>query len=144
MFRRLCKAIGRPELADDPRFADHRARGERQAELDALIADWTRTRTVAEVEAAMLAAAVPAGRLYGARDMLADPHFLARGALARVEHPLWPDLVMQAPAPKLSESPSAIRSPAPRTVGEHNAEILGGRLGLASEALERLRRRGVV
>src|SRR3546814_6520846 len=77
--------MGRPELASDERYATHRARGTRQEELDALIGEWTKTMTIDELEAKMIEAGVPAGRVYDAEDMLADPHFAAREALVTVE-----------------------------------------------------------
>src|SRR3546814_7099568 len=75
VFARLCAAMGQPKLASDPRYATHGARGERQDELDAIVEEWTLRHTVAEVEAAMIDHAVPAGRIYDAGDMLTDPHF---------------------------------------------------------------------
>src|SRR3546814_13347837 len=78
VFARLAAAMGRPELASDENYATHRARGARQAELDALIGEWTATMTLAELEAKMVETGVPAGRVYDAEDMNADPHFAAR------------------------------------------------------------------
>lgn len=144
LFKRLSQAMGRPALAEDPRYATHGARGRHQAELDRLIADWTRTLTIAEVEAKMLAASIPAGRLYGPADMVDDPHFQAREAIVDVPHPKWPGLKMQGVFPKFSATPGAIRAIAPQTVGEHNAAILGERLGLTAADLEALRARGVI
>jgi formyl-CoA transferase len=144
LFKRLSQAMGRPALAEDPRYATHGARGRHQAELDRLIADWTRTLTIAEVEAKMLAASIPAGRLYGPADMVDDPHFQAREAIVDVPHPKWPGLKMQGVFPKFSATPGAIRAIAPQTVGEHNAAILGERLGLTAADLEALRTRGVI
>lgn len=140
VFRRLCEAMGRAELADDARYATHGARGANQTELDDLISDWTRTLSVDELEALMLEHGVPAGRIYSPADMLSDPHFAARQALVELpDHPRWPGLKMQAPFPKFSDTPSSVRSIAPQTVGEHNAEILGERLGLDAAELQRLR-----
>jgi len=138
IFARLCAVMGQPELAGDPRYATHIARGERQGELDALIADWTRTRTVDEVEAAMIAASVPAGRIYRAPDMLADPQFAAREALVEVEHPRWGTVKMQNAFPRLSETPSSVRTRAPLTPGQDNAAVYGDLLGLDAAALAAL------
>ena len=138
VFKRLCTAMGRPELGEDPRFADHVSRGARQDELDALIGAWTSLHTVVEVETVMLAASVPSGRLFAPADMLSDPHYAARGAIVDVEHPRWPGLKMQGVFPKLSETPGAVRRIAPQVVGQDNAEILGGRLGLSKAELDRL------
>ena len=144
IFARLCTAMGRPELASDPRFATHVARGERQAELDDLINRWTSTKTIDEVEALMIEHSVPAGRVYTGREMLADPHFAARQAIATVEHPVHGELKMQAPMPRLSDTPSTIRRRAPLHPGEHNAEVYGEILGLEAQELADLAARGVI
>jgi len=144
LFRRLCQAMGAPALADDPRYATHVARGRNQGALDALIGAWTSTLTIAEVEAKMLDASIPAGRLYAPADMVADPHFRAREAIVDIDHPNWPGLKMQGVFPKFSATPGAIRSIAPQTVGEHNGLILGERLGLSEAELTDLAARGVI
>ena len=143
VFARLCAAMARPEVAADPRYATHIARGERQGELDALIADWTSALTINELEALMIEHSVPAGRVYRGPEMLADPHFAAREALLTVPHPELGEVTMQAPMPKLSATPSAVRRTAPRSVGEHNAEVYG-KLGLDQVALAKLTARGVI
>lgn len=144
VFARLCQAMGRPELARDPRYVDHVARGRHQDELDELIGAWTRTLTVAEVEALMIEHSVPAGKVYRAPEMLEDPHFAAREALIDVDTARWGTIKMQNAFPKLSETPSAVRSAAPAQVGEHNDEIYGGLLGITGEELERMREAGVI
>jgi formyl-CoA transferase len=144
IFKRLCEAMDRPELPADPKYADHAARGRNQIELDSLIEAWTSTRTIAQVEALMLAHSVPAGKIYRAPEMLADPHFTAREAIVDVPHPRWPNLKMQNVFPKMSVTPGAIRSIAPQSVGQHNAEIFGSLLGLQAEEIDDLSARGVV
>ena len=144
IFARLAEAMGQPELASDPRYATHVARGERQQELDELINLWTRTLTVDQLEALMIAHSVPAGRIYTGKEMLEDPHFAARDALVAVDHPQFGQVRMQAPMPKLSDTPSSVRRRAPLTPGEHNAEVYGERLGLDAAALADLAARGIV
>jgi formyl-CoA transferase len=144
VFVRLCRAMARPDLAEDPRFATHLERGFRQAELDRLIEDWTQTLTVSELEQLMIEHGVPAGRIYRAAEMLADPHFAAREALVSVDHPKWPGLVMQNAFPKLSVSPASVRSIAPQTPGQHNREVYGELLGIGTNELERLGGAGVI
>lgn len=129
VFARLAAAMGRPELASDERYATHRARGARQEELDALIGEWTATLTIAELEAKMLDAAVPAGRVYDAEDMLADPHFAAREALVTVADAELGDVTMQGVFPKLSDTPGRVRRPAPLVVGQDTDEVLKRWLG---------------
>ncbi|HEY1415990.1 MAG TPA: CoA transferase [Caulobacteraceae bacterium] len=144
VFVRLADAIGAPALATDPRFATHGARGDRQGELDELIEAWTSTRSVAEVEAAMSAAGVPAGKIYTPADMLADPQFKARESLVEVDHPRWGRLVMQNVFPRLSATPGSIRRIASQAVGSDNADVYGERLGLTASDLTDLQRRGVI
>lgn len=129
VFARLCEAMGRPELAQDPRYASHLARGENQDALDRIVEEWTARHSVAEVEALMIEHAVPAGRMYDAQDMLADPHFAAREAIVTVDDPDLGPTPMQGTFPKLSATPGSIRRPAPREVGQDTAEILERWLG---------------
>ncbi len=144
VFGRLCAAMGRPELASDPRYVDHVSRGRHQVELDALIAEWTRTLTVAELEASMVAAGVPAGRLYRPQDMLDDPHFAAREAIVAVPHPRWGEVKMQNVFPKLSKTPGSVRSAAPATVGADNDAVYGALLGMTADDIAELERRGII
>lgn len=144
VFSRLCTAMERPELAKDPRYIDHINRGKNQLELDALIEDWTKTLTVDELEALMIKAGVPAGKIYRAPEMLADPHFAAREAIIDVEHPRWGKLKMQNVFPKLSATPGNVRSIAPQTVGQDNAEVYGSILGLTASELADLQTRGLI
>jgi crotonobetainyl-CoA:carnitine CoA-transferase CaiB-like acyl-CoA transferase len=144
VFSRLCAAMGRPELATDPRYVDHVARGQNQDELDAIVETWTRTKTVAEVEATMIEHSIPAGIIYRAPEMLDDPHFVARNALIEVETPRWGKVKMQNAFPFLSETPSSVRSPAPAQIGQHNDEVYRGLLGLQPVEIERLAASGAV
>ena len=144
VFGRLCAAMDRPELAKDPRYIDHINRGKNQLELDALIEDWTKTLTVDELEALMIKAGVPAGKIYRAPEMLADPHFAAREAIIDVAHPRWGTLKMQNVFPKLSATPGNVRSIAPQTVGQDNAEVYGSILGLTATELADLESRGLI
>jgi crotonobetainyl-CoA:carnitine CoA-transferase CaiB-like acyl-CoA transferase len=144
VFKRLCVAMGKPELGEDPRYATHIERGARQAELDALIEAWTSRHSVDEVEAAMIEHAIPAGRIFKAADMLADPHFQARGSIVEVEHPRWGRFPMQNAFPRLSETPTGFRTIAPQSIGEHNDDVLGKLLGLSAERLAALRTDGVI
>ncbi|MFN3258502.1 MAG: CaiB/BaiF CoA transferase family protein [Ilumatobacter sp.] len=118
VFVRLCTAMGRPELAADDRFATHGARGEREKELDELVADWTRTRTVDEILASMVEHSVPAGRVYTAADMVTDPHYLAREMIQTITSRSGIELPMLGVVPKFSRTPGSISSPGP-DLGEH-------------------------
>jgi len=142
VFRRLAAAMDRPDLAEDPRYATHAARGANQAELDRLINDWTRTLELQTLEARLNDNGVPCGLIYTAPDMLADPHFRARQAIVEVAHPLFGTLKMQNVAPRLSETPGAVRHAGPE-LGQHTDEILGGLLGKSAETLRTWRAQGI-
>lgn len=139
VFARLCEAMGQPELAKSERYATHLARARNLRELDEIIADWSRNLTVDEIEALMIKHSVPAGKMYRAPEMLEDPHFAARESLVEVETPKWGKIKMQNAFPRLSDTPSTIRSPAPTEIGQDNAEVYGGLLGLDAAELERLK-----
>jgi formyl-CoA transferase len=144
LWQRLAEAMGRPELGTDERYATHLARGQNQLELDELINAWTRTLTVDEVDALMIAYSIPAGRVYRAPEMLADPHFKAREAIIEVETERFGKLKMQGAFPKLSATPSSVRSPAPSVVGQHNEEVYGGLLGLSGAEIGALKAAGAI
>jgi crotonobetainyl-CoA:carnitine CoA-transferase CaiB-like acyl-CoA transferase len=144
LWKRLAEAMGRPELGDDPRYATHLARGDNQDELDALINNWTRTLTVDEVDALMIEYSIPAGRVYRAPDMLADPHFAAREAIIEVETERFGKLKMQSSFPKFSATPGSVRRAAPSVVGQHNAEVYGELLGLGAAELAELKSAGAI
>ena len=143
VFGRMAQAMGNPHWILDPRFKGHIARGENQAELDGLIAEWTRQRSRDEILKVMEQAGVPAGLIYTVPDMLKDEQFRAREAIVEVPHPRLGSLRMQNVMPKLSETPGSIRTAAP-TLGEHNATVYRRFLGLEQTALDALRARGIV
>lgn len=143
LFKRLCEAMGRPELSADPRYAGHAARGENQAELDALIGAWTSTLTADALLALMEQSGVAAGRVFRAPDMLEDPQFAAREAIVETPHPVFGSVKMQNAFPRLSETPGGVRWPGPG-LGEHTDAVLGERAGVSAEDLVRLRERGVI
>jgi len=143
VFARLCEAMGAPQLAKDSRYADHTARGENQRELDEAIASWTATLGTRELLDVLEKSGVPSGLIYRASDMLDDPHFKARQAIVETAHPQFGTLRMQNVAPRLSASPSSIRTPAPE-LGQHNDEVFRGLLGLDAATLDAYRARGVI
>jgi formyl-CoA transferase len=145
VFRRLCAAMGQPELGDDPRFADHIVRGRNQDEIDAVVAGWVGARTATEAFETLEAAGVVTGPVYTAADIVTDSQFLARDMLVPHydaeldEHVLGPGLV-----PKFSESVPHMRWAGPSRAGTHNGEVYRDLLGMDSEALDRLARLGVI
>lgn len=143
VFRRLCEAMGRAELATDPRYDSHQSRGTNQKELDELIGRWTASRATREILELMDRQGVPAGQIYRAPEMLEDPHFAAREAIASVTHPEFGQIRMQNVAPRLSETPGRIRAPSP-ALGQHNDEIYLEFLGMPRERYERLKAAKVI
>jgi formyl-CoA transferase len=143
VFRRLAAAMGMPELASDPRFAGHRARGRNMDEIDAIIGGWTRGVDSAELLARLEAAGVPAGLVYEPKDMLGDPQFAARGSIAMVEDERRGELAMPAIVPKLSETPAEIRWTG-RPLGADTDAVLTEVLGLTTEQVDELRSKGVI
>ena len=142
LFRRLMSAIGREDLGGDPALARNDGRAAQMERIDEAIAAWTRTRTQAEVLAAMEAAEVPAGRTYTAADIAADAHYQARGMIERITAADGEPLSVPGIIPKLSVTPGAIRTPAPK-LGEHTQEVLRG-IGYSEADIERLRAAKIV
>ena len=143
VFGRLVAVMGRPDLATDERYATHGARGANMAELDGIIAAWTAGFNADELLQALHDKGVPAGRIYRAKDMFADPHFAARQAIVRLPHPDFGELAMQNVFPKLSASPGAVRAVGP-ALGADNDGIYRGLLGLGDDELDRLSKAGVI
>jgi formyl-CoA transferase len=143
VFRRLAGVMGRPDFGDDARFATHSARGENLVELDDLISAWSSTISQLQLLELLESAAVPAGLIYTAADMLADPHFQARDSIIRVAHPEFDEIAMQNVVPRLSETPGAIRWAGPE-LGEHNDEVYGEVLGLTESEIGELAEQGVI
>jgi crotonobetainyl-CoA:carnitine CoA-transferase CaiB-like acyl-CoA transferase len=142
MYRRLCTAIGAPELIDDPRFktlADRsRQRKQLNAELDRILAG----RSSAEWIAILNRAGVPAGPILNVKDVFENEQVQHLGLAQPVTHPVRGELKVQAPPAVLSRTPGAVRTAAP-TRGQHTDEILG-ELGLTREEIERLRQDKVI
>ena len=143
VFERLADAMGEPGLAADPRYRTHHARGENQAALDAHIASWTQRHGIDQLLSTLEAHGVPAGRMFKAPDMLADPHYAAREALVKVAHPEFANLVMQNVFPKLSATPGEVAF-AGQPMGAWNDRIYGDLLGMTGEDLAFLKAEGVV
>lgn len=143
VYARLCEAMNRPDLATDAKFIDHAARGVNQAELDQIIGAWSAAFTLDDLLALLEEKGVPAGRVFRAPDMLADPQFIAREAVVSVEHPVFGPIRMQNAAPKLSETPGQVRWPGP-ALGEHTGTVLTEVLGYSADEVTALRERGVI
>jgi formyl-CoA transferase len=144
VFRRLCAAMGAPELADDERFATHLARGDNQEELEGIVARWASERDAAEIDRLLNEAGVICGPIYTIADIFEDPHFHAREMLIKQEDPEFGEYVAPGIVPKFSDTPAEVRWSAPWEHGSHNREVYGGLLGLSDDELEELRAGGVL
>jgi crotonobetainyl-CoA:carnitine CoA-transferase CaiB-like acyl-CoA transferase len=144
VWGRLCEAMDQPELARDPRYIDHISRGQNQIELDMLINEWTKTLTVDALESLMIKHSIPAGKMFRAPEMLEDPHYAAREAIIEVETPRWGTLKMQNAFPKLSGTPSRVRSPAPSEIGQDNDAVYCSLLGLSVSEICELKAKGAI
>ena len=130
IFKRLMQAIGREALGADPALAGNAGRVARVAEIDAAIGAWTAARTVVEVLDVLNQAAVPAGRIYTAKDIAEDPHYRARDMIQTVTTADGLSVEVPGIVPKLSLTPGAIVRRAP-TLGEDNADVLNARPGFS-------------
>jgi crotonobetainyl-CoA:carnitine CoA-transferase CaiB-like acyl-CoA transferase len=141
-FARLCKAMDRTDLLDDPRFtklADRAAHGD---EINGVVTEWTSARTASDVEEACVACDVPVATAYTAADMFGDAHFADRGDLVEVDDPTAGPMRQQAPFPRFAGEAPAAPSGAPR-LGAHTREVLAESLGLTDRELDALAADGV-
>jgi len=142
LFRRLMTAIGREDLRDDPALARNDGRAAQMERIDQAIAAWTSRFSQEEVLETMEKAEVPAGRIYSAADIAADPHFAARGMIRDIVASDGEPLKVPGVIPVLSATPGGIRTPAPR-LGEHTGEVLR-EIGFSQEQIEGFRQKGIV
>jgi len=143
VFVRLCDAMGRRELATDPRFAGHSARGRNMEELDRLIADWTRTHQADAVLTLLSSHGVPAGRVYTPSDMVVDPHYAARAMVIRAASRAGYQVPMPGVVPKFSRTPGGVADVGP-TLGEHTRTVLRELAGVGDAEWSSLVAQGTV
>ncbi|MDN4518383.1 CoA transferase [Mycolicibacterium austroafricanum] len=143
MFKRWCRLVGRPELFDDPRFANDDLRWQHGDVLNDIMAQWCADKTKAEVLERLEAAKLPAAPMHSTQEVLDDPHVQAMGFLQRVPFPGAPRDVPIIETPfRMSATPGQIRRRAP-LLGEHTDEILG-EIGYTGDQVARLRDRQVI
>jgi crotonobetainyl-CoA:carnitine CoA-transferase CaiB-like acyl-CoA transferase len=142
-FAALCGVIGRPELVSDDRFADVVSRRKDHDEIDAIIGEWTRTRSQREAAKALQAAGVPAAPVLKIADLMADEHLRARGFWEPVSHAVAGTWDIEGPVWRMSRTPAHVRLPAPM-FGEHTEWVLGELLGLSSDEISALEAEGVI
>ncbi|WP_237571820.1 CaiB/BaiF CoA transferase family protein [Mycolicibacterium lacusdiani] len=145
VFRRLCSAMDRPELATDERFADHVSRGRNQDEIDAIIGAWAAERLPADIIATLSAAGVISGPINTVAEVVADPQLQARGMIAdHFDERIGRNVKGPGVVPVLSETPGTIRYAGSATPGQHNDEVYRDLLGRSAEELDELRAEGVL
>ena len=143
VFQRLVEAMDMPELAEDPRYAKAKDRITRPDELEKLLADWIAARDFHDIEERFVGNNVPFGGIYTAGDIAEDPHYAARENIVDIPDADEGSVRMSAPVPKLKRTPGRIAHAGP-PLGQHNAEIYGGLLGLSEAELEALAADGVI
>ena len=143
IWRRFCKAIGRPELVDDPRFASDQSRFENRHAIQAIAKAWVKDKTAVETMKILEASRVPCAKVQNTLEMANDPQVAAREMLVDIEYPRVGKIPVPGVVVKLSETPGAIERPGP-TAGQHNEEVYGGILGFTPEKLAQLKAEGVI
>jgi formyl-CoA transferase len=141
-WTRLLKAIGRDDLVGDKRYDTNQARSGRAAEVDEIIAAWTRQHSKEEAMRIIGEAGVPAGAVFDTLELMNDPSLSARGIMQDVEHPTTGKYKMPAWPVRFDGAPPRVK-PSP-LLGQHNAEVLGGWLGISAAEVEALRAEGIV
>lgn len=144
-FKSLCIALGLPELASDPRFADQlsRTRSENARALYSLLAEALQHHAADEVEKLAVKCGFAAGRVASAPDIYHDAHYRARGAIQEIDDPVYGPLADYGPVPKLSQTPGRIKWAA-RPVGFHNEHVLKKLLGLTDGEISELTAKGII
>jgi glutaryl-CoA transferase len=143
LYRKFCEAAGRPELADDPRFATNGKRVENRAELTRLLAQVFAQRATREWVAVLETAGVPNGPINDVAQVFEEPQVKARGVKIELEHPVAGRLPLVASPMRFSATPVEHRL-APPVLGQHTDEVLRGLLQLSDADIARLRADGVV
>ena len=140
---RVMHIVGRPELIEEPWFANHTGRVEHADELDEIIQTWIGDRTTDEVLDAFAEAEGAIAPIYSIAEIFDDPQYKERGTIATVEHPVLGPLKMPNVIPRMGATPGRIKH-AGAELGEHNQEIFCEEFGVSEEELAELRERGVV
>jgi formyl-CoA transferase len=142
IFKRMMRAIGRPDLADDPALAHNDGRVARTEEIESVINDWVACHELDYVLQVLDKAEVPSGKIYDIADITADAHYRAREMIQAFQLDDGKPLELPGIVPRLSDTPGETRWLGPK-LGEHTAEILTG-LGYSPDEQQELKRRGVI
>ena len=144
VFRRLCKAMGMPELANDERFVTHLSRGDNQEAIERIVADWAKKYDAVEIDRILNEAGVICGPIYTIADIFEDPQFKARDMLLEHVDPGFGKFIGPGIVPKFSETPGEVRWSGTWEEGIANEDVYGGLLGLSDAELAALKRENVV
>jgi crotonobetainyl-CoA:carnitine CoA-transferase CaiB-like acyl-CoA transferase len=142
IFKRLMNVIGRNDLGENPAFAHNDGRAAQSNMLDDAISAWSSSLPISDVLQALEQAEVPAGRIYNVADIVADPHYQARGMILDAQLPGGAKVKMPGIVPKLSDTPGEVNWQGP-ALGQHTDSVLDS-LGLTVADIERLKKEGVV
>jgi crotonobetainyl-CoA:carnitine CoA-transferase CaiB-like acyl-CoA transferase len=141
-WRRLLRVIGREDLIGDARYDTGPARGQRAAEVDELIATWTRQHTKEEAMKIIGEAGVPAGAVFDTLELMNDPSLAERGIMQTIQHPTTGAVKMPAWPVRFDGTPPRVK-PSP-LLGQHSAEVLGSWLGLGAAEVDALKQEGII
>jgi len=142
-WRQLAQQVGGPELAGDSRFSTLAGRMEHEDHLDELISGWTADKKAYDICHLLQKEGVPASPVMGGPDLLADPHYEARGTFVRVNHEQVGEMSYPGIPWKMSETPGEVRWASP-TLGQHNRQIYGELLGIPAEDIDDLETQGII
>jgi crotonobetainyl-CoA:carnitine CoA-transferase CaiB-like acyl-CoA transferase len=143
VFRRLAVAMGRPELATDPRFAEQKARSRNEALIEGIVAEWTSAHDLDEIEAILKQGDVPASRIYSMADIFKDPHYKAREMLVPTPDEHLGSVTLAGVVPKLSATPGRLRWSGHR-IGQDTRSFLRELAGLSDAEIDRLAAEGII
>ena len=142
-WAKLTAALGKPELARDPRFLSVRDRRKNYVQVEEEVSEMVRGKTRQQVWEAMSSLGLSSAPVLSIAEVLEDEHLKARGAFVEVDHPQAGKVKLLAPWIRFSKTPSAITSPAP-LMGQHNREVFGGILEMSDEEIAALERAKVI
>lgn len=143
IFKRLCQAMNRPDLAENPELASHALRWKKVDELNTLVGNWIKRTPVDELIQALDEQGVPYSIALTIADIVEHPHYAARENIISVEHPELGPIKMQGVIPKFSHAPAKKVTPAP-SIGQHNEEIYLGFLEMSQQEYNDLKGQGVI
>jgi len=143
MFRRLVGAMGRPDLADDPRFCSNAQRVAHREETDAMVQEWVGSHDARRLMEILEENEVPNGLLYSVEDMFEDPQYEARENIISVVDPVDGEIKMSSVVPRLSLTPGRVESTGPE-MGAHNRDVYCGLLGFSEDELAQMKAEGVI